>query len=138
MKKAKKLNELISRNIQWQVFVKGEWRVFSPYLNTELEMKFMSCQNNDSKIRLLDENNCFFEADVKENKLSYDFDLGLKHYEMRRVEFKNELLLFDAYWTSTKDYEVVRLDPNSVIYNATLGVFVSMGLHYKNMIEFFV
>jgi phosphodiesterase/alkaline phosphatase D-like protein len=79
MKKAKKFFEFISGNIQWQVFLKGQWRVFSPILNSELEMKFMSCQKNGSKIRLLDENNCFFEADVKANKLSYDFDLGLKH-----------------------------------------------------------
>ena len=117
------------------MFRRGEWIAFSEFLNAQLEMKYDSLKGkNDIKtIRLLDEQSCFFVVDLKTNTLSYDNDLGLTHYEIRRVDLRKTSLLKDALWTSTKDYEVVRLDPNSVLYNETLGVFVSMGLNYKKV-----
>ena len=131
--KAKKFSQYIKEKVRWEKFERGKWEPFTESLNEELEIKHMFCGNKNSKIRLLDRYNRFFEADVKENKLSYDVDLGLRHYEIRRVELMKTPLLKDALWTSTNNFDMVRLDPNSVLYNETLGFFVSMGLIYRNV-----
>ena len=55
---------------------------------------------------------------------------------MRRVELKKSSLLTDVYWTSTRNFEIVRLDPNSVLFNEKLSVFLSMGLNYRNVFVF--
>ena len=141
-KQAEYYIRLISESVQWQMFRRGEWIAFSEFLNAHLEMKYDSLKGkSDVKtIRLLDEHSCFFVVDLTTNTLSYDNDLGLTHYEIRRVDLRKTSLLKDALWTSTKNIDLVRLDPNSVLYNEILGVFVSMGLNYKKvrfMISFF-
>lgn len=126
----------ISQSVQWQVFRNDQWQAFNVFLNVQLEMKYKKRGQNPAKIRLLDEQNLFFEADLQTYKLWYDVDLGLRHYQMRRVELKKSSLLTDVYWTSTRNFEVVRLDPNSLLFNEKLSVFLSMGLNYRNVFVF--
>ena len=134
-KQAEYFSKQISESVEWQWLENGQWQAFSESLNTELEMKFISCQQTtgDSKIRLLDQqDSCFFEADVKKNQLVYDTDRNT-YYQIRRVELLATLSR-ETHWTSNKNYELVRLDPNSDLYrekqnsvfNNNSGIFINI------------
>ena len=122
--------KLISEKVQWQVEKNQDWQPFNLYLNTQLEIKHMSkdspASNNNSQIRLLDERNNYFTADVDKYTLVYDNE-PTNVYRIRRSELVINTR-FPATWSTTQSLELVNLAPNSTEYNQVLDLFENRGL----------
>ena len=121
--------KLISQKVQWQVEKNQDWQPFNLYLNTQLEIKHMSkdSSNNNSQIRLLDERNNYFTADVDKCTLVYDNE-PKNVYRIRRSELVINTR-FPTNWSTTQSLELVKLAPNSTEYNQVLNLFQSRGLN---------
>jgi len=120
--------QLIAKQVQWEYCRNGEWLPFNMYLNNQLENRFNK-KNLGDKIRLLDENNNYIEADVTRLKITYE--ISNEEADIRRTDIQKSKIhfTFPASWTPGIDLNLVQLDPNSAEYIRVFNIAHSKGLN---------
>lgn len=130
---------MISQRVQWQLGQPdGTLQPFNMFINSQLETKYLEMQNdsnndqNQRKVRLMDEKGEFFEVDVDSMTAIYDKNPNVTLGIVRSDVI--ESIVFPKQWTSP-GLDLVTVDPKSKEYADKVNFFKDNGLSFNSVRE---